>query len=166
MTIRKPVYISEKLYKINKASNRLAKECKREPTLEEIARETNTSLESIEKVMQSFKDPISLDSFYEERGESIINFPQDKKPVFIPEQVIFSNLSQTIDAVLSNLTPREKKIVKLRFGIGATHDHTLEEIGKEFDLTRERIRQILEIALNKLKHSANMMELKDFIGFN
>lgn len=166
MTIRKPVHISETLYKINQASNRLAKECNREPTLDEIAQKTHASLESIENVMQSFNDPVSLDSFDEERGESMINLPQNKKPVFIPEPVMLSNLSQTIDAMLSNLTPREEKIVKLRFGIGSTHDHTLEEIGGEFGLSKERIRQILETVLDKLKQQASVMELKDFIGLN
>lgn len=166
MTIRKPVHISEKLYKINQASNRLVKERKREPTLEEIAKEANASIESIENVMQSFTDPVSLESCYEERGEGMVNLPQDNKSVFIPEDVILSSLSQTIDDVLSNLTPREKKIVKLRFGIETTHDHTLEEIGEEFGLSKERIRQILEVTLNKIKESAGVMKLKDFIGFN
>jgi RNA polymerase primary sigma factor len=112
------------------------------------------------------KEALSLDSFIEEKGESVFNFPKDKKASPIFERVISSNLSQMLDRVLSDLTPREKKVVKLRFGIGATHDHTLEEIGEEFNLTRERIRQILEVALNKLKKPKRMRKLRDFIELN
>ncbi len=165
-TIRKPIYLNEKLCHIKKASDRLRKECEREPTLKEIAREANVSPESIEKVMQSFKEAVSLDSFIEEKGDSVFNFPKDKKASPIFERVISSNLSQMLDRVLSDLTPREKKVVKLRFGMGATHDHTLEEIGEEFNLTRERIRQILEVALNKLKNPKHMRKLRDFIELN
>jgi RNA polymerase primary sigma factor len=166
MTIRKPVYVSEKLCQINKTSNRLLKECEREPTLEEIACKTNTPLEAVERVVQSFKDPLSLDTSYEGNGEGIITFIQDKKSIPTLERAISSNLSEILDGVLCDLTPREQEIVKLRFGIDTTHDHTLEEIGEKFNLSRERIRQILEVALKTLRNLKHMRRLQDFIELN
>jgi len=165
-TIRTPVYINEKLNQIVKASNRLLQECKREPTLKEIAAETNTPLESIEKVIQSFKDPIYIDDFIEEKGGSVVNPYLDRETISIVDQVTSSNLSHITDGILSDLTQREREIIKLRFGIGKEHDHTLEEIGGEFHLSRERIRQILEVALNKLRNPKHMIKLKDFMDFN
>ena len=165
-TIRTPVYMNEKLNKIVKASNRLQKEYKRKPTLEEIAQETDTSLEAIEKVVQSFKDPISMHTLMEEQGKHVITPSLNYETTSILEQVILSNFSQIINVILSDLTPREKEMVKLRFGIGVTHDHTLEEIGERFNLSRERVRQILEVALNKLRNPTHMMQLKDFMDFN
>jgi RNA polymerase primary sigma factor len=129
----------------------------------EIAQEADASLKTIEKVMQSFKDVVSLDTFIEDDGESLINSFLDHRDNPILENAILSNLSQVIDVTLSDLTQREKEIVKLRFGIGKNHDHTLEEIGWQLDLTRERIRQILDGALNKLRTPEHIMELKDFI---
>ena len=165
-TIRTPVYINEKLSQIVKASNKLLQEYKREPTLEEIARETDTSLEVIKKVMQSFGDAVPVDTTTEERDE-LSSAPLLKyETLAAMKQVISSDLSQTIDELLSELTPREKEIVKLRFGIGEGHDHTLEEIGVAFNLSRERIRQILEVALKKLKTHTRMMSLNDFINPN
>ena len=165
-TIRKPVYMNDKLNKIVKASNRLLQGCKREPTLEEIAEETNISKESIEEVVQSFKIPISMDTLIEENVERIIAPSLNHHNTLILDQVISSNLSQNIDVILSDLTSREKEMVKLRFGIGMKHDHTLEEIGERFHLSRERVRQILEVALNKLRNPKRKMQLKDFIDFN
>lgn len=162
-TIRTPVYVSEKLNQIIKVSKRLQQQSKREPTVREIAREANASFESIEKVMQSFKDAIPLDTFVEEESmDSINSFSVDgTNSVF--NQAVLSNLSQVMEGTLSDLTQREREIVKLRFGIGTSHDHTLEEIGWQMDLTRERIRQILEDALNKLRAPKHIMELKDFM---
>jgi RNA polymerase primary sigma factor len=164
--IRKPVYINEQLNQINKASEQLLKESSREPTTKEIALKTGISLEFIERVKQSFKDPISLDTPYEGDGESIITFIRDKKQIPVVEQAIFSNLSETLDEALCDLTSREQEIVKLRFGIDATHDHTLEEIGEKFNLTRERIRQILEKALKKMRNHRYIRRLQDFIELN
>ena len=161
--IRTPVYVSEKLNQIVKVSNRLQQESQREPTMLEIAQEADASLKTIEKVMQSFKDVVSLDTFIEDDGESLINSFLDHRDNPILENAILSNLSQVIDVTLSDLTQREKEIVKLRFGIGKNHDHTLEEIGWQLDLTKERIRQILDGALNKLRTPEHIMELKDFI---
>jgi len=165
-TIRTPVYMKEKLNQITKASSRLLQEYKREPTLEEIAEEMNTSLEFIEKVMQSFKDSTLLDILIEEKGESLPNSVLGNETLSALDQVIYANLSQTIESILSDLTQREREIIKLCFGIGENHDHTLEEIGWTFNLSRERIRQILEVALNKLRTHQRMMELKEFMSFN
>ncbi len=162
-TIRTPVYVSEKLNQIVKASKRLQQKLKREPTITEIAQEADTSLESVEKVMQSFKDAVPLDTFIEEEGESPINSYSCYGTSSLLEKAVLSNLSQVMDVTLTDLTQREKEIVKLRFGIGKNHDHTLEEIGWQLDLTRERIRQILDVALNKLRTPEHMVELKDFI---
>ena len=165
-TIRTPVYINEKLNQIVKASNKLLQEYKREPTLEEIARETDTSLEVIKKVMQSFGDSVPVDTTIDERDE-LSSAPLLKyETLAAVEKVISSDLSQNIGELLSELTPREKEIVKLRFGVGKGHDHTLEEIGVAFNLSRERIRQILEVALKKLKIHTQMMRLSDFINPN
>jgi len=166
-TIRTPVYINEQFSRIMKASNLLLQECEREPTLAEIAETAKTSLESVEKVLQSFKDSISLDDVDEEKGESSSHSKLSQDTISTTEQVVItSNLSHIIDVFLSDLTRREKEIVKLRFGIGKDYDHTLEEIGVEFNLSRERIRQILEIALSKLRTPNHIMELKDFMNLN
>ncbi len=162
-TIRTPVYMNEKLNQITKASNRLLQEYKREPTLKEIAEETNTSLEFTEKVMQSFNYSTSLDTLTEEKGEILTNSALGHEPLSPLDQVIHSNLSQITEIILSDLTQRERDIVKLRFGIGEKHNHTLEEIAKYFHLSRERIRQILEVALNKLRNPKRTIQLKDFI---
>ena len=165
-TIRTPVYIREKMNQILKVSNRLLQEYKRKPTLEEIANATNIPSETIEKVTQSFTDSLSIDTSFEENGKREIKSSLNHKNNSILEQAISSNLSQIIDLILSNLTQREREIVKLRFGIGERHDHTLEEIGKRFKVSRERIRQILEKTLGKLKTPNNVRNLKEFIEFN
>jgi len=165
-TVRTPVYINEKFNQIVKASNRLLQKRGREPTLEEIAEATNIPVETVEKVMQSFKDPVAIDTSSEEKTEGALNYSLENTTISVLDQVISSDLSQVTDVLLSDLTPREREIIKLRFGIGEEHDHTLEEIGGEFNLSRERIRQILGIALNKLRNPRHMMQLKDFINFN
>ena len=166
-TIRTPVYINEKFSRIMKASNLLLHEYGREPTLAEIAKTTDTPLESVEKVLQSFKDSISLDDFDEEKGENLSFLISNHDTNSTLEQVVItSNLSYIIDDVLLNLTRREREIVKLRFGIGENCDHTLEEIGEEFNLSRERIRQILEVALSKLRTPNHITELRDFMNPN
>jgi len=165
-TIRTPVYMNEKMNLITKASNHLLQEYKREPTLEEIAEKINTPLELVEKVMQSFKDSTSLDAFTEEKGENVTSLALENESVSTFDQVIHASLSQTTEDILFDLTQREREIIKLRFGIGENHDHTLEEIGWTFNLSRERIRQIIEVALNKLRAPQRKMKLKDFINLN
>ena len=165
-TIRTPVYIKEKLSLVLKASNQLLHEFEREPTLAEIAKTTKTSLGYIEKVMQSFKDSVSLDNFDDEKGGGSINIPTNPEATPALDHAISSNLSHIIDEIMYDLTQREREIVKLRFGIGKKYDHTLDEIGGEFNLSRERIRQILEVALSKLRTPDNIMELKEFMNQN
>ncbi|MBW2182746.1 MAG: sigma-70 family RNA polymerase sigma factor [Deltaproteobacteria bacterium] len=165
-TVRTPVYINEKFNQIVKTSNRLLQKRGREPTLGEIAEATNIPVETLEKVMQSFKDPAVIDTSSEEKSEGALNYSLENETISVLDQVISSNLSQVTDVLLSDLTHREKEIIKLRFGIGNENDHTLEEIGGEFNLSRERIRQILGVALNKLRSPKHIMQLKDFMDFN
>lgn len=161
-TIRKPNHLNEKLREIEKTSQRLYQECKREPTLDEIAKEIDVPLESVEEVTHSFKDPLSLDPLTEAHRECVTTYFSDHKRNSILERVISSSLSEIIDVVLSELTQREREVVKLRFGIGGCDHHTLEEIGEKFDFTRERSRQILTSALNKMKKSKHMISLREF----
>ena len=135
-------------------------------TVEDIACRTNTPPEVIERVLQSFKDPLSLDATDGEPGDIVIGACQCEHVAPILEQVIACSLSQKLDDALSSLSVREREIVKLRYGIGTTHDHTLEEIGRKFSLSRERIRQILEAVLMKLRRSQCMTALKDFVECN
>ena len=150
-----------------KASNLLLQEYGREPSLTEIAHTTNIPLKSVEKVLQSFKDSIPLDDFDDEKMEALSMHAtnHDSNPT-LEQAVITSNLSYVMDGVLSDLSSREREIVKRRFGIGQNCDHTLEEIGEEFKLSRERIRQILEAALRKLRAPNHMMVMKDFVNSN
>jgi RNA polymerase sigma factor (sigma-70 family) len=165
-TIRTPVYLNEKMNKIKKASSRFLQEYKREPTLEEIGKITQTPLESIKKVIQSFHDSVSLEILIEGEGEVVMNPSLNNKTIPVVEQAIASNLTHSIDAILSDLNPRERDIVRFRFGIGKEYDHTLEEIGRRFNLSRERIRQILESALNKLRNPGCIIKLKDYLELN
>jgi RNA polymerase primary sigma factor len=162
-TVRSPVYINEKVNQIVKVSNQLLREYKREPTLEEIAEELKAPLESIEKVMESVKRSISLDTPVSEKGEGLINAILDYEARSPLDMAISSDLSHIIDEILSDLTSREKEIIKLRFGIGKKKDYCLEEIGDKFNLSRERIRQIVEEGLSKVKSSTSYITLKDFI---
>ncbi len=165
-TIRTPVYLREKINTITKASNQLQLKCKRKPTLDEIAKTTNISLEAIEKVTQSFKESLSLDSFIDDNGENTINLSSTHTDNAIVTHLLSSDLTQRINAILSVLSQREQDILKLRFGIRESHNHSLEEIGRKFNLSRERIRQILEEALKKLRNPKSLNTLKDFIQLN
>ena len=162
-TVRTPVYMIEKLNYIKKVSNRLEQKHKRKPTLKEISEETKTPLASIENVMQSFSDSVSLDTLIEDKGDGGIAPSLIAKVDSISENVTSSDLSQTVEVILSDLTPREREIVKLRFGIGEKYDHTLEETGRQFNISRERARQILETALSKLRNKISINRLKEFI---
>jgi RNA polymerase primary sigma factor len=166
-TVRTPVYVNEKLNQIVKASNRLLQEFNREPTLTEIAEETKIPLELIEKTMQCYKDSVPLDVLIDDKGDQVVNPSIPDEAVSLTDQAISADLSHIINnVVLSDLTQREQEIVKLRFGIGENADHTLEEIGTAFDLSRERIRQILEMALHKIRTPKQMVILKDFVNPN
>jgi RNA polymerase primary sigma factor len=165
-TVRTPVYINDKMNQIEKASDQLLHKFNREPTLEEIAETTKTPLKTVEKVVQSFKDAVSIEAFAEGNSDMLVNSSLNDKNNSIVEGVISSDLSQALEMILSDLSQRERKIAKLRFGIGEKHDHNLEEIGKEFNLSRERIRQISENILKKLKAPNNVRKLKEFVEFN
>jgi RNA polymerase sigma factor (sigma-70 family) len=164
MTIRKPVYINEKLKKVIKASHHLLQECEREPTREEIAEETKIPLSSIEELIQNSTDPLSMQTLMEEQGDGVIASSWNNTNNVVEEWSISSNLAQILNGVLSELPLREMEIVKLRFGIEAKRDYTLDEIGKRYDLSRERVRQILEVVLAKLRTPNTMDQLKDFVN--
>ena len=166
-TVRTPVYVTEKLNQIMKTANRLYQEWKREPTLDEIADATKTPLHALERVLTSSKDYIPLEYMVEDQSEGVVDAAEDFSCGSIPAQVAADHLSQVINnLVLSDLTDRERDIIKLRFGIGNAHDHTLEEIGREFNLSRERIRQILETALRKMRTPEQLTILREFAGAN
>jgi RNA polymerase primary sigma factor len=165
-TIRNPVYINEKLNRVVRVSNQLRMEYKREPTLEEIAEEINTSLESVEKIVHTMKDFVPFDVLTEESGESSIKDSLNYTFPSALDKAISSDFTRVIDGMLSALTPKKREILKLRFGMGNRYNHTLEEIGQEFHLSRERIRQIVEEGLSVLKTPQNSLKLKDFLNAN
>jgi RNA polymerase primary sigma factor len=165
MTIRKPVHLNDKIKKVLKTAKQLQQECQREPTREEIAKATKIPLATIEELAQNSKDTLSMQALMEDHGDCVITPFRNYKNSAVVEYAMSSDLTQIIDAALSRLPLREMEIVKLRFGIGVSRDYTLEEIGNRFDLSRERVRQILEAALNKLKNPKNIHQLKDFVNF-
>jgi len=165
-TIRNPVYINEKLNHVIKVSNQLRMEYRREPTLEEIAAEINTSLKSLEKIVHTVKDFVSFDVLTEENGESSIKHSPDYTFPSPLDKAISSDFTHIIDGLLSGLTSKKREIIKLRFGMGNRYNHTLEEIGDKFNLSRERIRQIIEEGLCVLTTPPNRLKLEDFLDAN
>jgi len=165
MTIRKPVHLNDKIKKVLKTAKQLQQECQREPTLEEIAKATEIPLATIEELAQNSLDTLSMQALIEDHGDCVITPFRNYKNSAVVEYAISSDLAQVVDEALSNLPHREMEIVKLRFGIGVSRDYTLEEIGNRFNLSRERVRQILEVALEKLKNPKNILQLKDFVNF-
>jgi RNA polymerase primary sigma factor len=150
-----------------KASNRLYQQWKREPTLSEIAEVTKTPLENLERVLKSSKDNVPLEYLVEDQIEGAASAAEDIQSRSIPAQVAADQLAHIVnDMVMSDLTDRERDIVRLRFGIGDEHDHTLEEIGRTFNLSRERIRQILETALRKMRTPEQLTLLREFANAN
>jgi RNA polymerase primary sigma factor len=163
-TIRIPVHINEIINKLNRISRTLVQQNGREPTLEEIAEKMGMSLDKVEKILKITKKPISLETpIGEEEDSRLEDFIEDKEAVSPQDAAISSNMAKWIQKVLSTLNEREEKILRMRFGIGEKHDHTLEEVGQDFNLTRERIRQIEDKALRKLKHSSRADKLRSFI---
>ncbi|MBW2121781.1 MAG: RNA polymerase sigma factor RpoD [Deltaproteobacteria bacterium] len=162
--IRIPVHMIETMNRLVRASRRFVQEEGREPTPEEIARRLEISVEKVRRVLRITREPISLETPIGE-GESfhLRDFLEDKKAVSPCEAVFNRNLSDQARKILATLTPREEKILKLRFGIGEKYDHTLEEVGRGFAVTRERIRQIEAKALNKLRHPSRSRKLKGFV---
>jgi RNA polymerase primary sigma factor len=163
-TIRIPVHMIETINKLIRTSRLLVQEMGREPTPEEIAERMDFSLDKVRKVLKIAKEPISLDTpIGEEEDSYLADFIEDKKVVSPSEAVVQLNLSEQTRRVLSTLTPREEKVLKMRFGIDEKADHTLEEVGQNFDVTRERIRQIEAKALRKLRHPSRSKKLRAFV---
>mgnify|MGYP004702034861 CR=1 FL=1 len=163
-TIRIPVHMIETINKLIRTSRQLVQEIGREPTPEEIAERMELPLEKVRRVLKIAKEPISLETpIGEEEDSSLGDFIEDKGVISPLEAVIKSNLSEQTSRVLSTLTPREEKVLRMRFGIGEKSDHTLEEVGQDFAVTRERIRQIEAKALRKLRHPSRSKRLKSFV---
>jgi RNA polymerase primary sigma factor len=163
-TIRIPVHMIEIINKLNRTSRSLVQQMGREPTIEEIAERMGMSLEKVQKILKITKNPISLETpIGEEEGSRLEDFIEDKEAISPQDVAISSNMTKQIQRVLSTLKKREEKILRMRFGIGEKHDHTLDEVGQYFELTRERIRQIEDKALRKLKHFSRVGKLRSFI---
>jgi RNA polymerase primary sigma factor len=163
-TIRIPVHMIETINKLIRTSRYLVQELGREPTPEEIAEKMELPVDKVRKVLKIAKEPISLETpIGEEEDSHLGDFIEDKSAINPSEAVIDLNLSQQTRKVLATLTPREEKVLRMRFGIGEKSDHTLEEVGQDFDVTRERIRQIEAKALRKLRHPSRSKQLKSFI---
>jgi len=163
-TIRIPVHMIETINKLTRASRYLVQEFGREPTPEEIAQKIDLPVDKVRKVLKIAQEPISLETpIGEEEGSHLGDFIEDKAVVSPIDAVIGMNLSGQTEQVLETLTEREQKILKLRFGLGDGRDHTLEEVGQQFDVTRERIRQIEAKALRKLRHPTRSRKLKSFV---
>lgn len=163
-TIRIPVHMIETINKLIRTSRYLVQEMGREPTPEEIAARMDMSLDKVRKVLKIAVEPISLETpIGEEEDNHIGDFLEDKSTSSPSENVIMSALSEQTQKALATLTPREEKVLRMRFGIGEKSDHTLEEVGQNFDVTRERIRQIEAKALRKLRHPSRSKKLRAFI---
>ena len=163
-TIRIPVHMIETINKLIRTSRQLVQEIGREPTPEEIAERMELPLEKVRRVLKIAKEPISLETpIGEEEDSSLGDFIEDKGVITPLEAVIKGNLGEQTARVLETLTPREEKVLRMRFGIGEKSDHTLEEVGQDFSVTRERIRQIEAKALRKLRHPSRTKRLKSFV---
>ncbi len=162
-TIRIPVHMIETINKLIRTSRYLVQELGREPSPAEIASRMDIPLEKVRKVLKIAKEPISLETpIGEEEDSHLGDFIEDKNSVSPTDSVINLDLADQIRRVLATLTPREEKVLRMRFGIGEKSDHTLEEVGQDFDVTRERIRQIEAKALRKLRHKTRAKILKTF----
>jgi RNA polymerase primary sigma factor len=163
-TIRIPVHMIETINKLVRTSRYLVQELGREPTPEEIAKKMDMPVDKTRKVLKIAKEPISLETPVGEEDDSHLgDFIEDKKVINPGEAIVNLNLAEQTRRVLATLTPREEKVLRMRFGIGEESDHTLEEVGQDFNVTRERIRQIEAKALRKLRHPSRSAKLKHFI---
>jgi RNA polymerase primary sigma factor len=163
-TIRIPVHMIETINKLIRTSRQLVQELGRQPNPEEIAEKMELPLEKVEKVLKIAKEPISLETpIGEEEDSNLGDFIEDKMVLTPSDAVLNANLSDQTRHVLATLTPREEKVLRMRFGIGEKSDHTLEEVGKDFEVTRERIRQIEAKALRKLRHPSRSKKLRGFL---
>lgn len=163
-TIRIPVHMIETINKIVRTSRQMLNEIGREPTPEEIAEKLQYPVEKVRKVLKISKEPVSLETpVGDEEDSHLGDFIEDKTSDLPIDSAIYSNLKETITSLLSTLTPREERVLRMRFGIGMNTDHTLEEVGSQFTVTRERIRQIESKALRKLKHPIRSRKLRTFL---
>ncbi|MBF9056808.1 RNA polymerase sigma factor RpoD [Rhodobacterales bacterium HKCCA1065] len=163
-TIRIPVHMIETINKLVRTGRQMLHEIGREPTPEELAEKLQMPLEKVRKVMKIAKEPISLETpIGDEEDSQLGDFIEDKNAVLPLDSAIQENLKETTTRVLASLTPREERVLRMRFGIGLNTDHTLEEVGQQFSVTRERIRQIEAKALRKLKHPSRSRKLRSFL---
>ncbi len=163
-TIRIPVHMIETINKIVRTSRQMLNEIGREPTPEELAEKLGMPLEKVRKVLKIAKEPLSLETpIGDEEDLHLGDFIEDKNAILPIDAAIQSNLRETTTRVLASLTPREERVLRMRFGIGMNTDHTLEEVGQQFSVTRERIRQIEAKALRKLKHPSRSRKLRSFL---
>jgi RNA polymerase primary sigma factor len=164
-TIRVPVHMIEVVNKVVRTSRRMLNEIGREPTPEELAEKLGMPLETVRKVLKVAKEPLSLETpIGDEEDSHLGDLIEDKNAILPIDAAIQSNLRETTARVLASLNPREERILRMRFGIGMNTDHTLEEVGQQFSLTRERIRQIEARVLRKLKHPSRSSVLRSFLN--
>jgi RNA polymerase primary sigma factor len=163
-TIRIPVHMIETINKLVRTSRQMMHEIGREPTPEELAKRLHMPLEKVRKVLKIAKEPVSLETpVGDEEDSNLGDFIEDKNALNPMDSAIHANLRETTTRVLASLTPREERVLRMRFGIGMNTDHTLEEVGQQFNVTRERIRQIEAKALRKLKHPSRSRKLRSFL---
>jgi RNA polymerase primary sigma factor len=163
-TIRIPVHMIETINKLVRTGRQFLHETGREATPEELAERLSMPLEKVRKVLKIAKEPISLETpIGDEEDSHLGDFIEDKNAVIPVDAAIQSNLKETVTRVLASLTPREERVLRMRFGIGMNTDHTLEEVGQQFSVTRERIRQIEAKALRKLKHPSRSRKMRSFL---
>jgi RNA polymerase primary sigma factor len=163
-TIRIPVHMIETINKLVRTSRQMMHEIGREPTPEELSERLHMPLDKVRKVLKIAKEPVSLETpIGDEEDSSLGDFIEDKNALLPVDSAIHSNLRETTTRVLASLTPREERVLRMRFGIGMNTDHTLEEVGQQFNVTRERIRQIEAKALRKLKHPSRSRKLRSFL---
>jgi RNA polymerase primary sigma factor len=163
-TIRIPVHMIETINKLVRTGRQFLHEHGREATPEDLAERLSMPLEKVRKVMKIAKEPISLETpIGDEEDSHLGDFIEDKNAVIPVDAAIQSNLKETVTRVLASLTPREERVLRMRFGIGMNTDHTLEEVGQQFSVTRERIRQIEAKALRKLKHPSRSRKMRSFL---
>ena len=163
-TIRIPVHMIETINKLVRTSRQMLHEFGREPTPEELSEKLSMPLDKVRKVLKIAKEPISLETpIGDEEDSQLGDFIEDKNAILPIDAAIQSNLRDTTTRVLASLTPREERVLRMRFGIGMNTDHTLEEVGQQFSVTRERIRQIEAKALRKLKHPSRSRKLRSFL---
>ncbi|HJW14839.1 MAG TPA: RNA polymerase sigma factor RpoD, partial [Thermoanaerobaculia bacterium] len=163
-TIRIPVHMIETINKLTRTSRSLVQELGREPNAEEIAKRMDMPVSKVRKIMKIAQEPISLETpIGEEEDSHLGDFIEDRAVLSPIEAVLVSNLQDQTRRVLKSLTPREEQVLKMRFGVGDGSEHTLEEVGRSFNVTRERIRQIESKALRKLRHPSRAKKLKPFL---